>query len=39
METSAKTAYNVEAVFHKTAETILEAIEEGKIDPTNEVNH
>ena len=38
METSAKTAYNVEAVFHKTAETILDSIEEGLIDPTNEVN-
>jgi Ras-related protein Rab-2A len=37
METSAKTAYNVEAVFHKTAETILGSIEDGKIDPTNEV--
>jgi hypothetical protein len=37
METSAKTAYNVEAVFHKTAESVLAGIEEGKIDPNNEV--
>jgi len=38
METSAKTAFNVEAAFHKTAEEILGRIDSGAIDPTNEVN-
>jgi len=38
METSAKTAYNVEAAFTKTAEEILAKIEKGEIDPTNEAN-
>jgi len=38
METSAKTAFNVETAFHKTAEEILERIQKGEIDPTNESN-
>jgi len=38
METSAKTAYNVESAFHKTAEEILNRIEKGELDPTNEAH-
>jgi len=38
METSAKTAFNVEAAFNKTAEEILVKIEKGEIDATNEAN-
>ena len=37
METSAKTAFNVDTAFTKTAELILDQIEQGKIDPSNEV--
>jgi len=36
METSAKTAYNVEQAFINTAEEIHGNIESGKIDVTNE---
>ena len=36
METSAKTAYNVEQAFINTAEEIHGKIESGKIDVTNE---
>ena len=36
LETSAKTAYNVEQAFIHTAEEIHENIESGKIDVTNE---
>ena len=36
METSAKTAYNVEQAFISTAEEIHGNIESGKIDVTNE---
>ena len=38
METSAKTATNVDTAFTKTAELILNQIEQGHIDATNEVN-
>jgi len=37
METSAKTATNVDTAFTKTAELILNQIEQGHIDATNEV--
>jgi len=37
METSAKTAHNVDAAFSKTAELVLDQIEQGKIDASNEV--
>eukprot|EP00602_Paraphysomonas_sp_CaronLab_P005442 CAMPEP_0185022770 /NCGR_PEP_ID=MMETSP1103-20130426/5465_1 /TAXON_ID=36769 /ORGANISM="Paraphysomonas bandaiensis, Strain Caron Lab Isolate" /LENGTH=93 /DNA_ID=CAMNT_0027554995 /DNA_START=440 /DNA_END=721 /DNA_ORIENTATION=- len=38
METSAKTAANVEAAFIKTAENIYEKIKEGLYDPSREGN-
>ena len=37
METSAKTAHNVDAAFSKAAELILDQIDQGKVDPSNEV--
>lgn len=37
MEVSAKTAYNVDEAFTKTADIIYDKIVEGIIDPTNEV--
>jgi Ras-related protein Rab-2A len=36
LETSAKTAYNVEQAFLKTADEIYTKIQSGEIDPTNE---
>ncbi|CAF2680686.1 unnamed protein product [Rotaria sp. Silwood2] len=38
METSAKTAANVEEAFINTAREIYTKIQEGVFDPTNEVN-
>lgn len=37
MEASAKTGANVDSAFTKTAELILDQIDQGKIDPSNEV--
>ena len=37
-ETSAKTAFNVEAAFMATTQKILENIERGEYDLSNEVN-
>ena len=37
MEVSAKTAYNVDEAFMKTANLIYDKIVEGIIDPSNEV--
>jgi GTPase SAR1 family protein len=38
LETSAKTAVNVETAFSKISELILNKIERGEMDPSNEVN-
>ena len=38
LEVSAKTAYNVEETFARTAEIIYDKILNGTIDPSNEVN-
>ena len=38
-ETSAKTAFNVEAAFMATTEIILENIEKGEYDLSNEVKN
>lgn len=37
LETSAKTAINVEEAFSKTAQIIYENVQQGIIDPSNEV--
>lgn len=37
LETSAKTGLNVEKIFHRLSEKLLEKIERGEIDPKNEV--
>ncbi len=37
LETSAKTGANVDAAFTKVSDLVLEQIEQGKVDPTNEV--
>jgi len=36
LETSAKTGANVDASFNKVSELVLDQIEQGKVDPTNE---
>ena len=38
LETSAKTGANVDAAFTKVSDLVLEQIEQGKVDPTNEVS-
>eukprot|EP00959_Pyramimonas_sp_CCMP1952_P297397 6221445-Pyramimonas_sp.AAC.1 len=38
LETSAKTAFNVEEAFNDTAKTILSKIDNGVINVTNEVH-
>ena len=37
LETSAKTGANVDAAFNRVSELVLDQIEQGKVDPTNEV--
>ena len=39
LETSAKTGRNVKKIFKSVAENVLSMIEQGKIDPTDEVIH
>eukprot|EP00331_Platyophrya_macrostoma_P032407 CAMPEP_0176455248 /NCGR_PEP_ID=MMETSP0127-20121128/30496_1 /TAXON_ID=938130 /ORGANISM="Platyophrya macrostoma, Strain WH" /LENGTH=143 /DNA_ID=CAMNT_0017844813 /DNA_START=208 /DNA_END=639 /DNA_ORIENTATION=+ len=38
LETSAKTAHNVEQAFFQTAEEVLKKVETGELDPSNEIS-
>lgn len=38
LEASAKTGLNVEKIFHKLTDLLLDKIAEGDIDPKNEVS-